>query len=674
MHGGHAFLENLALVLCVAAVTTVIFQRLRQPVVLGYILAGLVIGPHVPIPLVANRDTVETMAELGVVLLMFSIGLEFSLRKLFRVGATAGLIAVVQVSVMLWLGYLVARAFGWTAREAVFTGAILSISSTTIIAKAFDEARVGGRLRELVFAVLIVEDLVGVFLIAALTALGGGAGLSLHAIGLTAGKLALFLVGFFAAGALVVPRAIRAALRIDRPETTLIVAVGICFAGALLASRFGYSVALGAFAAGTLVAESGTARVVERLVAPVRDLFAAVFFVAVGMMIDPRLIVQHWVAVLVLTAVVIVGKLFGVGIGAFFVGHGVRRSLRAGLSMAQIGELSFIIAALGLSLGATREFLYPVAVAVSAVTTLTTPWLIRAGDPLAGWVDRHLPERLQTVVTLYGSWIERLRRTRAERPRRTIRRAAWVLALDAACLGAVVVTASVVVHRAPALVLGAAALLALPLAMGLLRASRRLVQQLALQALPSSGEGRVDLAQAPRRALVVALQLAVLTATCAPLVALTQPFVRPLPLVLALVLLFATLAVALWRRAADLQGHVRAGAMVVAEALAKQAQGDGAPVGGPELPGIGDPVGYRVVPGGAAAGRTLGDLQLRSRSGATVLAIRRGSEDIVFPNASQRLQAGDVLALAGSAEAVAAARALLDGKDEGGGCEQRAGL
>ncbi|MDB4964692.1 MAG: Potassium/proton Antiporter RosB [Myxococcales bacterium] len=661
MHGAHTFLQNLALVLCVAALTTVIFQRLRQPVVLGYLLAGLIIGPHVPIPLVADAETVDTMAELGVILLLFSVGLELGVRKLLRIGASAGLIALVQVSVMLWLGWLAARALGWTAREALFTGAVLSISSTTIIAKAFDDARIGGKLRELVFAVLVVEDLVGVLLLALLTTVGGGEGFSARAMGVTAGKLALFIAVVLAVGLVTVPRLVRTAARLGRPETTLVVSVGVCFATALLANRFGYSVALGAFLAGALVAESGAVATVEKLVHPVRDLFAAVFFVAVGMTIDPVEIVRNWPAVLALTGLVLVGKLTGVTMGAFFAGHGVRRSLRAGMSMAQIGEFSFILAALGLSLGATRPFLYPVAVAVSALTTLVTPWLIRASDPVASWVDRRLPRPLQTIAALYGSWIERLRSAGGgDAQRRTLRRAIRVLALDAVCLVAITITASLNWSRSPAVVAAAALVLAAPFVLGMVRAAGRIGQLLALRALPSP-EGPLDLAASPRRALVVALQLAVLVAAGAPLVALVQPFVRPLPLVALLAATLALMGVALWRRAADLQGHVRAGAQVLAEALASQARGDGAIIE-PSLPGIGDPVSHRVRPGSLAVGRSLGELNLRGRSGATVLAIRRDGGDVAFPSAHEVLRAGDLLALAGASEAVASACAFLDGQ------------
>src|SRR6267378_3503876 len=271
-HHANVFLTNLAIVLCVAAVTTVVFQRLKQPVVLGFIL------------------------------LLFTIGLEFTVEKLLRVGASAGIIAVVEICVMIILGDVTGRMFGWSARESLYAGAMVAISSTTIIAKAFSELRIGGRIRELVLAVLIVEDLIAILLLAALTTISAGS-LSAAQLGMAAARLGLFLVVVVGAGLLVIPRLVRSILRLDRPETTSVACIGICFALSLLAQQFGYSVALGAFIAGSLVAESGEGARIEHLLEPVRDLFAAVFFVSVGMLIDPALVRANWLPILVLSAV-----------------------------------------------------------------------------------------------------------------------------------------------------------------------------------------------------------------------------------------------------------------------------------------------------------------------------------------------------------------------------------
>ncbi|HKC61010.1 MAG TPA: cation:proton antiporter [Myxococcales bacterium] len=673
MEHDNAFLTNLAVVLCVAAATTVLFQRLRQPVVLGYLIAGLIVGPYVPVPLVADREIVHQLSELGVVLLLFSIGLEFTFGKLARVGGTAGLVAVVQVSVMMVLGGLTGRTLGWTSREALYAGAIVAISSTTIIAKAFEENRIGGRLRELVLSVLVVEDLVAILLLAGLTALSSGK-LSAAALAATAGRLLLFLVVVVAAGMVLVPRFVRSTLKLGRPETTVVACVGICFAISLLAQRLGYSVALGAFLAGSLVAESGQGEALEHLLQPVRDLFAAVFFVSVGMLIDPALVARHWVAVVVLSAVVIGGKIAGVALPALLAGSGVRTAVQAGMSMAQIGEFSFIIAGLGIALGAAGDFIYPVAVAVSALTTLTTPWLIRWSGPAAAWVDAKLPRSLQTLLALEGAWTERLREP-AQRTGR-VRRLAGLLLLDTFLLAVLVIAEARFFDRGVELLapriglrwaqvaaVAVGALLGSPFVLGIVRLVGGLGATLAAQALPQAGGG-IDLAAAPRRAFVVSLQLAAAIVLGLPLVAVTQLFLPRYVAALAFAVVLILLAVRLWRSAEQLQGHVRAGAEVLVEALASQARPDGSPPSGqPALsalfPGLGSPVPVVIAKGTAAVGKTLAGINLRGRTGATVLAIRRGQEGLLVPTGRELLQADDVLALAGTHESVDAARDLL---------------
>lgn len=684
----HAFLVALTTVLGVAAVTTVVFQRLKQPVVLGYILAGFLIGPNFPFPLFADRRVVETLSELGVILLMFSLGLEFSLGKLFKLASTAGLTALLQSSLMLWLGFIVGQAFGWTTLESLFAGAIMAISSTTIIAKAFEEQNVRGPLRELVVSVLIVEDLIAILLMATLTAVATGTGLSASTMAITTGKLAAFLVGLVAVGMLVVPRGVRFINKLGRPETTLVASVGFCFGVSLLANELGYSVALGAFIAGSLIAESGEHHEIERLVTPVRDIFAAIFFVSVGVLLDPALIAKHWLAIAVLTFVVVVGKVLGVSVGAFLTGKSVRTSVQAGMSMAQIGEFSFIIAGLGLSLKATGEFLYPVAVAVSALTTLMTPWLIKSSGPVANYVDRKMPRPMQTFVALYGSWMEQIRSRPHDQTRgTTIRRLLRLLVLDAVLLVVLALGASLgvdplsvfVAERTGAavemvrlVILVGAAALSLPLGAGVVRVARRLGLTIAEAALPSVVTGKLDLAEAPRRVLVVTLQLGIVLVTGLLLLAVTQPFVGGAFLPVAFALSLIVLGVGFWRGAANLQGHVQAGAQTIVEVLLSQARKGAAPKheavpASTEalgqvlkmLPGLGDPTPVQLQEGSGAVGRSLAELNLRGVTGASVLAIARGEEGLLVPTAKEVLRAGDTLALAGTREAIEAAKLLL---------------
>jgi CPA2 family monovalent cation:H+ antiporter-2 len=682
MHGARDLLEALAVVLGVAAVTTVLFQRLRLPVVLGYVLAGLLVGPNLALAFVADPEVVRTLSELGVILLMFALGLELTIRKVAAVAPTAGLTAVVEVNLMLLLGYAAGRALGWSTVECLFSGALVAISSTTIVARAFDDQGIRGAQRDLVIGILLAEDVAAVALLATLTGVASGARVGPAEVVATVGKLAAFLAALVAGGILVVPRLVRAVVRLERPETTLVVSIGLCFAAALLARAAGYSTALGAFVAGVLVAESGQAHRVEPLVHPVRDVFAAVFFVSVGMELDPRALAGHLPAVLLLAAVVWGGKVVGVSVGAFVTGNGVAPSLRAGMSLAQIGEFSFIIAALGRSLGATGAYLYPVAIAVSAITTLTTPWSILSSGAAARAVDRSMPRVLQDYTTLYGSWIERIRasRHRASHGAR-IRRLALALALDAGLVAAIAVGATIAARghaprlaraagvgewTARALVGVAGVALMAPFAAGVLRVSRRLGSTLALAALPNAREGTVDLAAAPRRALVVTLQIGILLFVGIPVVAVTLPFLGGPQGAVILGTVLLLLGVAFWRSAANLQGHVRAGALVVAEALAAGARSgrrtdeESLDQVRRLLPGLGEPVPIRLAEGSAAVGRTLAQLDLRGSTGATVLAIARGETGLVAPSAQERLAAGDVLALAGTHDAVESARRILE--------------
>ncbi|HET7551917.1 MAG TPA: cation:proton antiporter [Gemmatimonadaceae bacterium] len=692
------FLRNLALVLCVAAVTTVVFQRLRQPVIFGYLMAGLIIGPHVPLPLAVDESMVHTLSELGVILLMFGLGLEFSLRKLIQVGPTAGLVAVAENSMMIWFGYLLGQLLGWGTLESVFVGAVVAISSTTIIVKAFDEQGIKGKVAETVFGVLIIEDLVGIFLIAILTTVGSGAGVSAGSIALLALRLVTFLVGLVVGGLLIIPRLVRYVVRLDRPETTLVASIGICFSAALLALAFGYSVALGAFVAGSLVSESGEEKAIAHLIAPVRDMFVAIFFVAVGMMIDPFAIARHWVAVLAFTVLVITGKVVAVSLSAFLTGFPLRTSIQTGMSLAQIGEFSFIIAGVGITTGAARDFIYPVAIAVSAITTLTTPWLIRASGPAASYVDRRLPHAMQTFVALYGSWVERLRSAPREsggvsRTRYLIR----VLLLDAVLLTVWVIGTSLQFDAAAGLLVGlthlsvesarliifvAAVLVAAPLAVGVFRSSRQLAQTLALRALPGVQQGALDLAHAPRIALFVTLHMAILLLVGAPVVAITQPFLPPLRGALLLAFVAVVLLVGIYRSATRLQDHALAGAAIIVSALAKHMAAEPALVAGESdgeealaptarddqnviqsvhhmLPGLGDPVSVRLWADSPGVHKTLAELNLRGLTGATVLAITRQGEPVTIPTGHEVLRDGDVLAIAGSHEAIAAAVAIL---------------
>lgn len=402
-----SFIQDLAVIMLVAGVVTILFHRLKQPVVLGYIVAGFIIGPHTPpFGLIHDEGTIKTLAELGVIFLMFCLGLEFSLRKLFKVGATAFIAAFLEIILMIWIGYEIGRWFGWNTMDSLFLGAILAISSTTIIVKALNDLKMKNqRFAQLIFGVLIVEDILGIGIIALLSSIAVSGTVSSGEVFSTVGKLSLFMIVALVIGILLVPRLLAYVARFESNEMLLITVLGLCFGFCLLVVKLEYSMVLGAFLIGAIMAESRQLIKIERLIEPVRDMFSAIFFVAIGLMIDPQILLQYAWPIAVITVAVLLGKMLSCGIGAFIAGNDGRTSLRVGMGLSQIGEFSFIIAALGMTLQVTSDFLYPVAVAVSAITTLLTPYLIRGADPLSLKIAAVIPKRMSRVFGMYGEWL-----------------------------------------------------------------------------------------------------------------------------------------------------------------------------------------------------------------------------------------------------------------------------
>ncbi|QJI31865.1 cation:proton antiporter [Pseudomonas sp. ADAK18] len=402
-----SFIQDLAVIMLVAGVVTILFHRLKQPVVLGYIVAGFIIGPHTPpFGLIHDEETIKTLAELGVIFLMFCLGLEFSLRKLFKVGATAFIAAFLEIILMIWIGYEIGRWFDWNTMDSLFLGAILAISSTTIIVKALNDLKMKNqRFAQLIFGVLIVEDILGIGIIALLSSIAVSGTVSSGEVFSTVGKLSLFMIVALVIGILLVPRLLEYVAKFESNEMLLITVLGLCFGFCLLVVKLEYSMVLGAFLIGAIMAESRQLLKIERLIEPVRDMFSAIFFVAIGLMIDPQILLQYAWPIAVITVAVVLGKMLSCGLGAFIAGNDGRTSLRVGMGLSQIGEFSFIIAALGMTLQVTSDFLYPVAVAVSAITTLLTPYLIRGADPLSLKIAAVMPKRMSRVFGMYGEWL-----------------------------------------------------------------------------------------------------------------------------------------------------------------------------------------------------------------------------------------------------------------------------
>ncbi len=396
--------KDLALILISAGIFTIISKALKQPLILGYIVAGFLVGPHMGLfPTVTSTTTVDQWSEIGIIFLLFALGLEFSFKKLLKVGSSALITAMTQCLGMFILGFLVGEAIGWSNMESIFLGGMLSMSSTTIIIKAYDDLGMKERpFAPLVFGALVFEDLIAVVLMVLLSTLAvsnkfaGGEML----MGLT--KLVFFLILWFLVGIYLIPTLLKKAHKYLNDEILLVVSIGLCFVMVTLASLAGFSAALGAFVMGSILAETLESEHIMNLVKGIKDLFGAIFFVSVGMMVDPQVIVLNWGTILVLTITVMAGILFFSTSGAVLAGQGLDNAVHAGFSLAQLGEFSFIIAGLGVSLGVMRGFIYPVIITVSVITTFTTPYMIKAGTPAYHWLMKKLPPRFLERINSFA--------------------------------------------------------------------------------------------------------------------------------------------------------------------------------------------------------------------------------------------------------------------------------
>ena len=390
------FISDLALILIVAGAVTILFKKLRQPLVLGYVVAGFIVSPHMPYTMsVIDSSSVGTWADIGVMFLLFSLGLDFSFKKIMKMGASPVISTCTIIFCMMTLGIIVGHSFGWKRMDCIFLGGMLAMSSTTIIYKAFND--MGLRQQKFtgsVMSVLILEDILAIVMMVMLSAIAVGSGADGEQMVGSIAKIVFFLILWFVVGIALVPLFLRSVRRLVNDETLLIVSLGLCCLMAVLSTKVGFSSAFGAFVMGSIISETIEADKIERLVSPVKDLFGAIFFVSVGMLVDPSILVEYALPIVVLVITILVGQAVFGTLGFMLGGQSLKSAMRCGFSMAQIGEFSFIIASLGLSLGVTGHFLYPVVVAVSVITTFLTPYMIKLSVPCYGYVERHLPENL----------------------------------------------------------------------------------------------------------------------------------------------------------------------------------------------------------------------------------------------------------------------------------------
>ena len=391
-----ALIKDLALILVVAGIVTLLFKKLKQPLVLGYVVAGFLVSPHMPYTMsVVDQADIHTWADIGVMFLLFSLGLDFSFKKILKMGASPVIATCTIVFCMMMLGMLVGHAFGWAKMDCIFLGGMLAMSSTTIIYKAFDD--LGLRQQQfagIVMSVLILEDILAIVMMVMLAAIASGNNPDGGQMIGSVARIGFFLVLWFVVGIFAIPLFLRSVRRLMNNEVLLVVSLGLCCAMAVLSTKVGFSSAFGAFVMGSILAETIEAEKIIKIVEPVKNLFGAIFFVSVGMLVDPAILVKYALPIFVLVMTILIGQaLFG-SFGFMLAGESLKSAMKCGFSMAQIGEFSFIIASLGLSLGVIGDFLYPVVVAVSVITTFLTPYMIRLATPAYNKLERHLPNRL----------------------------------------------------------------------------------------------------------------------------------------------------------------------------------------------------------------------------------------------------------------------------------------
>ena len=669
-----AFLQDLAVVMVVAGAVTVLFHRFKQPVVLGYILAGVIIGPHTPpFKLIQDEETIKTLGELGMVFLMFSLGLEFSLRKLRQVGLTALIAALLEIVLMLWLGYEIGRLFGWSTMDSLFLGAMMSISSTTIIVKALaDLGKAKEKFAELIFGILIVEDILAIAMIALLSGVAMTGSLQTTDVLFSLGKLAVFLTAAVVIGLLTVPKVLSYVAKFKSDEMLLVAVLGICFGLCLAAVRLGYSIALGAFLVGAVMAEARQIASIRRITEPIRDMFSAVFFVAIGLLIDPRVLVDYAVPIIVISIAVVVGQVLTCAFGTFVAGHDTRTAMRVGMGLAQIGEFSFIIAKLGVDLKVTSPFLYPIAVTVSAITTFSTPYLIKNADRVVAWFGRRAPRGVVSYLNVYTQWIG----ARAARPSslagRLLRRWSWQMALNIALCIAIFAGAVIVTKSAPAwltriagssdvvnaIMWLTAAVLCLPLFIATFRKLQAVGLLIAETAVSQSAAG--DRAPAVRSVIAQVIPMAGIVAMALLVVALSAALLPPTDIVLVLGGLILIVAGVLWRSFVKLYSKAQ---FALTETLSQ-----------PPAPHVGETPGslkdllagaelknIEIVSTSPAAGKLIAELRLRTLTGASIVAVQRDGTSMINPGPEDDIQPGDRVLLLGTREHLTAAEALILG-------------
>ncbi len=636
---------DLALILGSAAVVTLLFKKLKQPVVLGYIIAGLLVGPNFNLfPSITNVSDIKVWADIGVIILLFNLGLEFSFKKLVKVGGTAAITGIFEVSCMLLIGYIIGQLMGWNLMDSIFLGGIIAISSTTIIVRAFDELGIKTKkFTGIVLGVLVIEDLVAVILMVLLSTLALSKNFQGGEMIASVLKLGFFLILWFLAGIFIIPSFLKVTKKLVNDETMLVISLALCLLMVVLASTAGFSPALGAFIMGSILAETTQAEKIEHLVKSIKDLFGAVFFVSVGMLIDPNILKEYGLQVVVLTLAVIIGKSLFVTTGALLSGQPLKQSMQSGMSLSQIGEFSFIIASLGLTLGVTSDFLYPIAVGVSVITTFTTPYMIKLAEPTCEFLEKVLPDKWQSRLERYSAGAQSISST-----------SDWQVVLRSYII--TMVTNSVIIMSimivslkfvAPHINLGHDILSATACAVGTLLAMAPFLWALTLKRSQTHAYYNLWLNSKFNRGPLVTLELSRIGLA---IFFVGFLFDRLLSTKIAVVIVMAVAAVILIIFSRRLQAfYHRIERRFLFNLNARQVEKQ-LKRGKELLPWDAHLTYFEVSPDSPLIGKTLLELSLREHYGVNIAIIERGKRIINVPPKEERVYPGDRIAVIGTDE------------------------
>lgn len=629
---------DLAIILAVAGLMSFVFQKLKQPVVLGYILAGVIVGPYTPpFQLVRDLPSIQTLAELGVIFLMFTLGLEFSFRKLLSVGFTAGIAATLEVVFFLFVGYGIGIALGWSKMDSIFLGAMLSISSTTIIIKALDDLKLkSSRFAGLIFGILIVEDLFAILLLVGLSTIATTNEFSVMSLASTSLNLLVVVGSWFIVGYLIVPRVISYVGKKGNAEMLTLVSTGLCLSLVVIAVSFGYSAALGAFIMGSILAETKLIHEIETLMAPLKDIFGAIFFVSIGLMINPHIIWEYKEAIAILCVVTIFGKIFITSSGALISGQNFKNSLQVGMGLAQIGEFSFIIAGLGVSLKATSEKLYPIGVAVSLITTFTTPYLIQYSGPVAGAIEKRLPWWLREALGRYSDWCNYRSKTQENLRQISPILARWLMNGIAMTFVFRLSFKYLIPSLSYYVVWLIAFALSLPLIWGMVFSSKHI----------RDGKNVLNLAIVSFLPVLTSIWIAVLSAR----------YIAWAPVVLATIIFLAGAYFLLFKRLEIHYSWLEETFLHTFKDKAREAKENLAQL----APWDSHLVSIRVHPNSQLANHTLLQANLRHRFGVNIVAIERGVHTIIAPKPGESILPADNLIVLGTDEQLTGARPELE--------------